>query len=38
MNTPNDPLALLNSLEAVRKFRRTPITSNLRKWYRSTNA
>ena len=31
MNTPKDPLSLLNSLEAVRKFRRTPITSNLRK-------
>jgi hypothetical protein len=29
--THTNPLALLNSLQAVRKFRRTPITTNLRK-------
>jgi hypothetical protein len=31
MSNTTNPLELLNSLQAVRKFRRTPVTTNLRK-------
>jgi len=31
MPTPTNPMDLLDSLQAVRKFRRSPITTNIRK-------